>query len=236
MKLNVSIIVPVYNEEKILEWSIRNFVKYFGSSRKIGKFEIIIAENGSTDRTQDTAKKLVKINSVVKLVTGPEKSLGRALTVGIKAARYPYIYFNAIDNPFKFKDFEKFVTKISNYDLIFASKNHPQSLYKAKLQRKLATRCVSVLNKLLFGMPISDTQATFLGRKEALDKILPFCDAKGAFFQTQIAIYAFRNGLAVTEVPIHFTSRNKRSNFSLIKDGSMFLVELLQELRKFFNP
>ncbi len=237
MKLDVSIVIPVYNEEKILEESIRHFVKYFSTNRKIGRFEIIIVENGSTDNTRKLAKGSAAINNSVRIFCVSEKSLGRALTIGIKKARFPYVYFNAIDNPFEFADFEKFSTKISSYDLIFASKNHKQSVYKSKISRKIASKVLSFLNRKLFAIPLTDTQGTFLGKRNKLLKILPFCSAKGAFFQIQLAIYAIKQNLKVTEVPVQFISSGKKSNFSLVKDGFLLLGDLVKErLKLLFNP
>lgn len=228
MKLDLSIVIPVYNEEKILEKSVADFIRYFGKNKRVGKFEIILVENGSTDETYKIAQKL-EINNKVKLIRVGEKSLGKALSLGIKKAGFPYVYFDAIDNPFGFQDLEKFLDIISSHDLIFASKNHKYSVYKSKISRKIASKILSILNRLLFALPISDTQGTFMGRREKLVKILPFCTSKGAFFQIQLAIYAIRENLKVAEVPVEFVSSGKKSNFSLLKDGLVLMGDLIRE-------
>lgn len=229
VKINVSIVIPVYNEEKILEKSIRNFVRYFSRNNRVGKFELVIVENGSTDNTLEILKKVIKSESAVKIIAVGFKSLGRAITLGIKKARYPYIYFNAIDNPFEFEDFEKFLDRISSQDLIFASKNHPQSVYKSKISRIIASKILSVLNRIFFAIPVSDTQGTFMGRRAKLVSILPYCTAKGAFFSIQLAIYSIKNNFRVSEVSVRFISKGKKSSFSLLKDGFSLLGDMVIE-------
>ncbi len=189
----------------------------------------MIAENGSTDNTLEIIKRIAKIKSSVKFLEIGQKSLGMALTLGIKNASYPYIYFNAIDNPFEFEDFEKFLDVISSQDLIFASKNHPQSVYKSKITRILASKILSFLNRIFFAIPVSDTQGTFMGRRAKLVSIMPFCTAKGAFFSIQLAIYSIKYNFRVSEVPVKFINKGKKSSFSLLQDGFLLLADLVKE-------
>lgn len=232
MKLNLSIIIPVCNEQEIIGKNIKTFLNYFGRHKRVGKFEIIVAENGSTDKTREIARGLEKTYKLVRLIEIPKRSLGRALKLGIKKARYSYVYFNAIDNPFKFVDLEKFIGNISSCDLVFASKNHPKSVYKAGSERKIASKILQFLNKLLFGIAVSDTQGTFMGRRAKLTGILRNCTSRGAFFQTQLAIHAQRDRLRISEVPVNFRSGGRKSNFSLFRDGLMLLGEMLRERAK----
>lgn len=234
MKLDVSVVIPVYNEEKILEKSIRDFVRYFSRNYRVGKFELVIVENGSTDNTLNIAQKLTGKTDNLKLTRIGEKSLGKALSQGIMKARFPCVYFNAIDNPFEFDDFEKFAQNIDTYDLIFASKNHQKSIYKSKFTRKVASKVLSFLVRLLFAIPLTDTQGTFMGKRNKLLEILPFCTAKGAFFSIQLAIYALKHNFRVAEVPVKFINKGRKSSFSLLKDGFLLLGDLVKERIKLF--
>jgi len=85
----VSIIIPVYNEEKILEKNIRILIKYLRKLRL--KFEIIIADNGSTDNTSSIAKKISRIYSNVKYIRIDKRGPGEAFKNAIKKAKYQKI-------------------------------------------------------------------------------------------------------------------------------------------------
>ncbi|MEL7368788.1 MAG: glycosyltransferase, partial [Myxococcota bacterium] len=81
----VSVIIPVHNEGPIIEGSIRELRARF---EKIGRsFEIIIAENGSTDDTVQIAEELCEQFSNIRLMRSPEPNYGAALRAGIEAAQ-----------------------------------------------------------------------------------------------------------------------------------------------------
>lgn len=230
--MKLSIIIPIHNEEDILEKNISQFIQYFNKQPNIDKFQIIIIENGSTDNTLSIAKKLTQKHKIIKLIIISQRSLGLALLAGIKKSSYPYIYFNAIDNPFNFTDFDQFIKKIPSFNLIFASKNHSKSKYEKRFLRKIASSIYSLLIRLFFNLPLTDTQGTFLAKRNKLLSLLPFCTSKTAFFQTQIAIYAKIKGLKIKEIPVSYIPKHKKSHFSILKDGSKMLFELLAEKLK----
>ncbi|OGG00197.1 hypothetical protein A2Y99_05085 [Candidatus Gottesmanbacteria bacterium RBG_13_37_7] len=235
MKINLSIVIPVHNEEQILEKNIILFIDYFNKYKSINLFEIIIVENGSIDHTSFIAKKLAKNYHNVSFYSINERGLGLALKKGIGNAKYPFIYVNAIDNPFKFEDVIQFLNSKDSCDLVFASKNHPRSLYKDSIIRVIPSKIITFFIKTIFSLPLTDTQGTFFGKKETLMKILPNCTSSGAFFQAQIAINAARAGMKISEVPVHYISQGKKSKFHLTKDGLLFLFELIKEKAKSFQ-
>lgn len=233
MRINLSIITPVYNEDKLLSKNIKNFVDFFQKRPEIDHFEIIISENGSKDKTLAIAKKIKKKYQFIELINLKEKSLGLALSYAIKKSKYPYLYFLPIDNPFRFMDYFGSIKNINRFDIIFSTKNHPQSVYKNKPLRKVASHIFSFLVKAIFHLPLTDTQGTFFAKREKLLSLLHYSTSKGPFFQTQLAIYAFKKGMHIQEFPVNYTTPyRRRSKISLIKDGSMLIFELLIEKLK----
>ncbi len=232
--MDLTIVVPIYNEAVLLPRRIKKFLAFFQKQKGISNFEILLCENGSTDKTLSVAQKLVRRNKKLALLSVKHKGIGLALSAGIRKAKYPYIYFNAIDNPFNFFDFCQFKQKINRYDIVFASKNHPNSVYISSLGRRFASKFLSFLIHLFFSLPLTDTQATFLGKKEKILPLLPYCTSAGAFCQTQLALYAYLNNLNIAEVPVSYVKKKGGSKFSLLSDGVNLVKELLVEKLKLY--
>ena len=227
--ISLSIIVPVFNEEKLIKESCLKYIKFFEKHPKVKKFEIILSENGSTDSSKNICRILEEQDERITSIYDKDKGIGRALRNAILKAKYPYVYFNAVDIPFNFLDFELFLDEMGNKDIIFASKNNPNSVYRAKFVRKFASTVASYLIRLLFDLPLTDTQGTCLFKKNKLLPILPFCTSNQAFFQTQLAIYAWQKKLILAEVPVYYEMMGRKSKFRLVSDGLKFTIELVWE-------
>ena len=83
--LDISILIPVYNEEAILEESVRDIVRGCDTHRLA--YELLLCENGSKDRTAEVAQRLCQEFPQVQLLRYPEPNYGGALKAGILAAR-----------------------------------------------------------------------------------------------------------------------------------------------------
>jgi len=99
-KIKLSFIIPVYNEEKILNANIKKLL-VFCEKNNINS-EIIICENGSTDKTKEILTEISQNN--VKSIFLKKKGLGNAYREGIKLASQPFFYFTGIDFPFGYKN------------------------------------------------------------------------------------------------------------------------------------
>src|SRR6187549_1522141 len=92
---HISIVIPVYNEEAILHAAVvdlRERLSPFGWSH-----EIILAENGSRDRTIAIAEELTQKYPEVRLLSTGEPNYGKALRLGILAARGELVICEEID-------------------------------------------------------------------------------------------------------------------------------------------
>jgi len=96
-KRKVSIVIPVYNEEKILETAVKRLKKDLDQFRDEFDFEIILAENGSTDRTIEKGGELSKNDSSVSIFHYEHPDYGLALQEGIRRAGGEIIVCDEID-------------------------------------------------------------------------------------------------------------------------------------------
>ena len=92
---NFSIVIPIYNEEEILEESTNAI---FSLCKRMGiDFEIIFSENGSTDNTKKIVDKLIKKYSEIKIISNPEPNYGNALKAGFDLAKNDLVISFDID-------------------------------------------------------------------------------------------------------------------------------------------
>jgi len=91
----VSIVIPVYNEEALLRSAL---VDLRTRLAQMGwQYEIVLAENGSTDRTLERVRELEQEWPELRSITLPDPNYGRALRQGIEAARGSYVVCDEID-------------------------------------------------------------------------------------------------------------------------------------------
>lgn len=219
-----------YNEEEIIKDSIskidKHLTKMFGK-----KFEILVAENGSTDKTQEILKK-IKLKNLT-LVFLEEKGHGIALKTAIEKAKFDHVVLTGADLPFGFEDLDKAIKEWSNYDLIFGSKLHPDSVYPNSNNRKFASSIFSNFLKIFFGLSIRDPQGSIFLYKPKVKTLLKFCDSKNAFFTAQLAIYSQRHKLKMKEIPVKFSnSKTRDSKYKITKDGPELINTLMSEFIK----
>src|SRR3990167_1645109 len=88
--MNVSVIVTCYNEEKNIRECLNTLVR---QTYPEDKYEIIVADGGSNDRTQSIVKEFLRTNSNVNLVIEPKKGAAAGRNAGVKAAQYDYVAF-----------------------------------------------------------------------------------------------------------------------------------------------
>src|SRR5438270_163147 len=121
----LSIVIPCLNEKDTIEKAISKAAKSAKKS-KLGKFEILIADNGSSDGSQ----KIVQKNKRVKLISVPIRGYGAALHWGILRSKGDYVFFADADLSYDFEELKKFIRFIDlKKDLVLGSR------FKGKIQK-----------------------------------------------------------------------------------------------------
>jgi glycosyltransferase involved in cell wall biosynthesis len=198
-----------------------------------GRFEIIVVQNGSTDKTPDLLNNLK--DHAIQVIHLPEKGLGLALRAGVQQARYDYFGFLGLDLPFLFSDVTAALEIWSEYDVVFGSKAHPASQLEIVWKRRIASFIFRRLNRFFFNIKICDTQGTIFMKRSRIMPFLHLCDSNNAFFTAQLAIYAQAFKLKMTEVPVTMVSENKkrRSKYNIVRDGSKMFKAMVREFFRF---
>lgn len=200
MLLSFSIIIPIYNEEKILETQIKKLKKYL-SSLPNTNYEILLIENGSSDNTYQKAKKLSEVEKNLSVYRLKLPCYGEAIKKGINKSKYNFIF--QLDLDFFDKDFLiKSWRLLENYDIVVGSKLHKQSNDKRPFLRVLLTRFLYFFLKTFFSYKGTDTHGIKVYKKDKIKPILKTIATKHHFFESELMLRAYYNGLKIKELPV----------------------------------
>lgn len=195
----LSIFFPFWNEEKNIETVVS---KAIPEAQKIAdKWEIIMIDDGSSDKTLKIAKRLSKENKNLSIISHfPNRGYGSALKEGLTKSKYKYIVFNDGDGQFDFSEINKFPELIKNADIVigFRKKRNDNNIIK----RLLLMNLLKVWNLVLFHFYYRDIDCGFkMFTRDALSKIGPL-RSEGAIITTEILAKARKKKLKIKEVGI----------------------------------
>jgi len=221
--MNISIIVPTFNEEETIEEFLKK-VKELKSQLK--RLELIIVDD-SLDKTAEIAKNLMKrfkIRGIVLKRFG-KRGKGSAIRDGLKLAKGKHIVLIDADLQYPVEKIPALVEKLKECDIV-----NTRRLRKDHFYRKLLGLCFRFLVFLLFGLTI-ETQSTFRAfRKEVKEKIE--FKANSWAWDVEFLYKAKKAGFRICNYPVIYEERKKgKSKISFITSIKMFL-ELLK-IRKF---
>jgi hypothetical protein len=200
----ISILIPVYNEEKILEESVRDIVR--GTDAHGLAYELILCENGSKDRTVEVAERLRAQWPHVRLLRYPEPNYGGALNAGIQAARGASIVCFEIDfYDVPFVEIAHVLLK--KYDAVIGSKRARGARDRRPFLRRLITWGFNTFLRIAFKFTGTDTHGIKAFRAEPGKALAAACQTDRDVFTTELVIRMERADLRVCEIPLEIVER-----------------------------
>lgn len=194
-----SIVVPVYNEEEILEGGIRGLVAAL-AERGHTRFEIVLSENGSTDGTPAIASALARTNDQISVVHLPEPNFGAAVRAGIRQARFPATFLLNAD----WLDVD-FVVRalplLQSYSIVVGSKLRARELDQRPLVRKFGSALLTLVLKGFFSFRGADSHGLKAFRTEDVLNLLPNCRGND-IIESEILLWAQRRNYSIIEIPV----------------------------------
>ena len=230
-----SIVIPIYNEEEILIESVNSIISM--CERTELTYELLLIENGSTDKTLEIAQSFSNMNNSIKVHSLNQANYGNALKTGFSLAIYELVV--AFDIDYYSETF--LITSLqleSEYSAITASKRLQTSEDARRLIRRLATNFFVYLLKVLFNTDLSDTHGMKALKKSEINKFIEQVVSTQDIFDTELLLRIERNGGKVKEVPTKINEirpsvsliykRIPRTLKSLIKLRFIFYMESLK--------
>ena len=212
--VKVSFVIPCLNEEKAIG-KVVSSINYLVSRNKKYKSEIIVVDNGSTDRSREVAKK-----AGAKVIFEPKKGYGRALRTGLERASGEYLIFADGDGSYDFSETPKLLSKLQEKDLVIGSRLKGKIKKEAMpfLHRYIGTPVLNFLFSLFFKQKISDVNSGFRGlTKKAFEKLK--LKATGMEFASEMIYKASKMNLRIAEVPITYRRRIGKSKLTPFRDA-----------------
>ncbi|MFW2387624.1 MAG: glycosyltransferase, partial [Polyangiales bacterium] len=197
----LSIVIPVFNEEAILRAALVDLIDRL--SAYPWTYEILIAENGSTDRTAEVASELSKRFEQLECRHSPSPNYGTALREGILHARGDLIICDEIDLcDTDFYERALGMLEDPNVDFVVGSKAMAGATDARPYYRRLGTSVINGMLRVGFGFKGTDTHGLKAFRREPVQPIARACQIDRDLFASELVIRAERAGLGVTEIPV----------------------------------
>jgi len=209
----VTIVIPIYNEEGILAASVEDLVERL--ELLDFSYELVLAENGSIDRTREICSQLNERFPQVSHFSVGEPghgNYGQALRQGILQARGEYVFCDEID--LCDTDFYQRALAILEHDaadMVVGSKVMEGAEDRRPLLRHTATLVINGMLRVLVGFHGTDTHGLKAFRRERLIGTVERCNLTRDLFASEFVIRAERDGKRVQEIPIHIVEKRPPS-------------------------
>ncbi len=208
MTLRLTIVVPAFNEDHRLAAGMRRFdAAASAGAIDLDRTEVVVVDDGSTDRTAAVAEKLLAAlphHRVVRLPVNQGK--GAAVRAGIATARSPYTAFMDADMAIDPLAIPLLLDGLERNDVVVGSRALPDSMVETTYAvRTLISRLFNELVTSGTGLGLKDTQCGFKAFRTPVARLLFHLVRIDRFaFDVEVLARARRLGLSIGEVPVHW--------------------------------
>jgi Glycosyltransferases involved in cell wall biogenesis len=203
--LEVTAILPVYNDRVSLERAIPRSLEVL--SRITPSFELVVAEDGSTDGSAEFVREAALLDPRIRLVHSDERQgRGRALTRVMGECRGDIVCYYDVDLATDMIHLPELIQSIRDgYDLATGSRLLPESRVMRSGKREIPSRVYNALVRGMLGSRLHDHQCGFKSfRREMVLPLLHSVRATHWFWDTEVLVRAQREGLRVREFPVRW--------------------------------
>jgi glycosyltransferase involved in cell wall biosynthesis len=229
----LTIFIPAYNEETILAANIDRLRTYL-KERDISAYEIILASNGSTDRTVEIARACAIGRDDLHVIVLDRRGVGRAFKEGMRRARHDRLICLDLDLTVDLSFIESAAALLETSDIVIGSKQ--TGAQQRSWIRRLASAAFIACARHLLGLKFTDYSIGAKAyRKQMVQAYLPML-ADGSAYVVQVIAWEKRDGARITEIPI-WCEDLRKSKFNLPREGiyrfgSLCLLWLQERARR----
>ena len=235
--MTFDITIPVLNEEVTLEQNVRILHRFLRAHfTEAGQWQIVIADNGSIDRTLDIARALSEEVPEITYVKVPEKGVGLALKTSWGQSQADIVGYMDLDLATGLPHFLEAYDALAHqgFDIVYGSRLHPKAqVINRPFKREVASRIFNLLLKLYLGVRFSDGMCGFkFLRREVYPKLYQAgAQNDGWFFSTELLTTAEWLGLRIFELPVKWTDDVSSSRVQIVPLARKY-IHSMYELKK----
>jgi dolichyl-phosphate beta-glucosyltransferase len=231
MSFSLSIVIPAFNEAARLGETLRTVFKYL--NKHIPEAEVIVVDDGSSDRTADVAEESFALAGGVStkvIRVRPNRGKGYVVRTGLLAARAPIALFSDADLSTPITEAPKLVNPIERgeFDLTFGSRALDRNLIGVHQpwRREQGGRIINLIVRLATGLPFWDTQCGFKAfRMDVCRPIIEAATIERFGFDVEYLYVAYLAELRLKEIAVRW-DHNEGSKLSVLRDTPRLLEEV----------
>ncbi|RMF67531.1 MAG: glycosyltransferase family 2 protein [Calditrichaeota bacterium] len=227
--IRVDVVLPVYNEEKVLAKSVGILRRYLQEHCPY-RWRIVIADNASNDATARIGAGLTERFDDVTYLHLPLKGRGRALRAAWRTSDADILSYMDVDLSTDLSCFMPMLRPLAQgrADLAIGSRYKKGAKVKRGLKREVLSRGYIGLIKLFFRCSFTDTQCGFKAiTRRAVRTLVPLVENQGWFFDAELLLLAERYGFRVFEIPVRWTD-DPDSRVNILQTVSEHFTGLLR--------
>ncbi len=224
----LSIIIPAHNEELRLPRTLRQVFAFL--EKQPYSTEVIIVENGSSDRTLELAYEFASHQSNLIVLREEQAGKGNAVRRGVLEAHGEYRFICDADLSMPIDELAKFLPPVlTGFDVVIASREAPGAVrYNEPSYRHWGGRAVNLVIRLLILPGLNDTQCGFkCFRAEAARELFGLQTLGGWSFDIEILYLARKKRLSIKEVPVQWYF-DPDSKVSAVRDALRMISDIFR--------
>ncbi|EMA15760.1 flippase-like domain-containing protein [Haloarcula marismortui] len=219
--VEVSVVLPAYNEADTIEQTVSTTLETLASFLPDDTYEVIVAEDGCSDRTPEIATRLANEDSRIRHVHSDDR-LGRggALEYAFDQADGDILVYFDTDLATDMSHLEELVNavRIDGYDVATGSRWMPENRADRPAKRGIPSFGYNTLVRAVLRSDLKDHQCGFKAfDRQALETLLPIVQDEHWFWDTELLVKAQRNGYRVQEFPVDWTPKGD-SKVDIVRD------------------
>jgi len=232
--MELSIIIPAYNEEKRIAKTLSEYAKYFNKRVDLGEissYELLVVINGTTDRTEDIVKDIQRGNKNIRYLFLKQGSKGFAVLEGFRdvlkrdTQLIGFVDADMATPPHAFYDL---VRKIGPYDVAIANRHSPYSHITTSFKRRVFSKGFNLVVKVLLGLPYSDTQCgAKMFRAKSIRSVTKIKQWSKWAFDVELLFRLKNAGFRVIEVPTEWVDR-AGSSINLFRTPLQMFISIVR--------
>ena len=230
--MKITIAIPAYNEEKIINQKIDQLFKFCQEQLSDYQWLIVVAVNGSKDKTLEIVQEKSKIYSNLEYVNLDTPGKGGAIRKAWQTYPGDINIFMDADLSTELKSTHELIKIIEqkNYQIAIGSRHQKQSHLERSFIRSLFSHAYNLILKIFFNLKTTDASCGFKAvSQEVIEKIVPKIKNNDLFFDTELLILARQSNFSIKEIPVTWKDEKQRkTKIKIFKTSFDYFKEIVK--------